>query len=240
MIHKSLRFAAATAALVLGVSTPGVSAEQEKAQARIPLSAAKIIIELNDSAQDIGVQIFLDGESWRSMKIFDPRGRKIFDVFSSGSVGTLGVTELFFESNEPSIAELPVDEFLALFPAGLYSFAGVTIEGDKITGRAQLTHAIPEGPEIITPLEGAVVSPSNTVITWRPVADPPESRIVEYQVIVERTNPKRVLQLNVPAATTSLKVPPEFLESGTDYIFEVLAIETGGNQTITEGAFRTQ
>lgn len=46
--------------------------------------------------------------------------------------------------------------------------------------------------------------------------------------------------MNVPAATTRVKVPPEFLEAGTDYIFEVLAIEAGGNQTITEGSFRTQ
>jgi hypothetical protein len=36
-------------------------------------------------------------------------------------------------------------------------------------------------------------------------------------------------------------VPPQFLEPGKEYKFEVLAIEAGGNQTITEGGpFRTQ
>ena len=35
------------------------------------------------------------------------------------------------------------------------------------------------------------------------------------------------------------KVPPEFLEPGTAYTFEVLAIEAGGNQTITAGSFVT-
>jgi hypothetical protein len=34
-------------------------------------------------------------------------------------------------------------------------------------------------------------------------------------------------------------VPAEFLKPGTDYNFEVLAIAEGGNQTITEGCFRT-
>jgi hypothetical protein len=34
-------------------------------------------------------------------------------------------------------------------------------------------------------------------------------------------------------------VPAEVLEPGTDYLFEVLAIANGGNQTITEGCFRT-
>jgi fibronectin type III domain protein len=240
MTRTSLRFATATLALFLGISTPGAWAAQENAKARVPLSEAKIIVELNASAEDVGIQIFLDGEPWKSMKIFNPKGNKIFDVFPTGSVGALGVTELFFESNEPSLAELSLDEFLALFPAGLYSFAGETIEGDKISGKARLTHAIPEGPEIIAPSEGAVTNPANTVITWEPVEDPPGSEIVEYQVIVERHNPLRVFQMNVLAATTSVKVPPEFLEPGTDYNFEVLAIEAGGNQTITEGSFRTQ
>jgi hypothetical protein len=34
-------------------------------------------------------------------------------------------------------------------------------------------------------------------------------------------------------------VPPEFLEPGTDYLFQVLAIEAGGNETISEGVFDT-
>jgi hypothetical protein len=34
-------------------------------------------------------------------------------------------------------------------------------------------------------------------------------------------------------------VPNELLEPGTEYTFEVLAIEEGGNQTITEGCFVT-
>jgi hypothetical protein len=34
-------------------------------------------------------------------------------------------------------------------------------------------------------------------------------------------------------------VPPDFLEPGTDYLFQVFAIEVGGNQTITEGVFDT-
>jgi hypothetical protein len=33
----------------------------------------------------------------------------------------------------------------------------------------------------------------------------------------------------------SVTVRPEFLEPGAEYKFEVLAIEAGGNQTITEG-----
>jgi hypothetical protein len=35
-------------------------------------------------------------------------------------------------------------------------------------------------------------------------------------------------------------VPAEFLSPGTEYAFEVLAIEEGGNQTITESCFVTE
>lgn len=42
------------------------------------------------------------------------------------------------------------------------------------------------------------------------------------------------------AAVTSLTKPPEFLRPGIEYKSEVLAIEVGGNQATTEGAFTTQ
>lgn len=244
MFHKSVRFAAATMVLATGLAVPAVVAAEVAtgniAKARIALKEAKMIIELNDTAQDVGVQVFLDAEPWRTMKIFDPRGRKLFDVFSKGSVGLLGMTELFFESNEPELAELPLEDLFALFPAGHYTFIGETIEGDKLSGRATFSHAIPAGPVVVSPLAGDVEDPDHTVITWLPVADPAGSHIVEYQIIVERLNPKRVFQVNVLADTTSIQVPPEFLEPATPYIFEVLAIEAGGNQTITEGSFATE
>ncbi|HEV8577742.1 MAG TPA: fibronectin type III domain-containing protein [Thermoanaerobaculia bacterium] len=231
---------AAILALALSASTPAVWPAQRPAEKRIPLSEATIIVELNATAQDVGVQVFLDGEAWRSMKIFDPKGRKLVDVSNMGSVGALGMTELFFESEEPSLDELPLDEFLALFPAGQYSFVGETVDGEKISGRARFTHAIPDGPVIIAPTAGSIVDPANAVIRWQAVANPPGSEIVGYQVIVEREDPFRNFQATVPATATSVTVPPQFLEAGTDYKFEVLAIEAGGNQTISEGSFRTQ
>ena len=57
--------------------------------------------------------------------------------------------------------------------------------------------------------------------------------IVGYQVIVG------AFQVTVPATTLSVTVPPEFVASlaSGPQPFEVLAIEAGGNQTITEGSF---
>jgi hypothetical protein len=39
---------------------------------------------------------------------------------------------------------------------------------------------------------------------------------------------------------TSVKIPKEFLKPDRNYIFEVLAKEVSGNQTITEGSFTTK
>ena len=50
------------------------------------------------------------------MEITNPDGRKIYSVKGKGSVKKLGSTELFFESEEPSLEDLPLEEFLELFP----------------------------------------------------------------------------------------------------------------------------
>ena len=42
-----------------------------------------------------------------------------------------------------------------------------------------------------------------------------------------------------PLPRCEVTVPPEFLKAGRTYLYEVLAIEKSGNQTITEGDFET-
>ena len=77
------------------------------------------------------------------------------------------------------------------------------------------------------------------MVVWNPVTGPPGIEIVAYQVIVEREDPLRTFSVTVPASVTSVTIPPEFLEPGTEYKVEVLAIEAGGNQTISELDFET-
>jgi hypothetical protein len=198
----------------------------------------------------VGVQVLLDGEPWQSLKIESPDGRTILDITASRSLGEQGLTELFFESSEPSLDEIPLAEFLARFPEGKYKFEGKTIDGQEIEGEATFTQVIPAGPVVVSPKEGDEVDPKNLVISWEAVTKKIEGSgegnlvIVAYQVIVERTDNAqlgaalRTFDIKLRATsdpTQSVTVPPEFLESGTEYKFEVLAIEAGGNQTITEG-----
>ena len=65
-------------------------------------------------------------------------------------------------------------------------------------------------------------------------------KIVRYEVIVENEEDGLNFDVKFPAATgTMLSLPPELLQSGTEYIGEVLAVEAGGNQTISEFCFTT-
>jgi hypothetical protein len=214
-----------------------------KPKAKIPFADARIRIEVNATDGDSGLQVNLDAEDgWRWVHIFDPNGRLIFNVAGGGSVRKTGLTELFFESAEPGFDELPLDEFLKRFPEGEYRIVGRTIDGDKLSSKAILTHAIPDGPVLLGPANGSVQDPANTVISWEPVADPPGSQIVRYEVIVTQEDPAppRVLDATLPATKHSMTVPSAFLlPGGIQYQFEVLAIEAGGNQTLSEGTFVT-
>jgi hypothetical protein len=210
-------------------------------------SAARILIEVNASAEDGGIQIFVDGNSWNRLEVFDPTGQKVFDVFGSHSIGATGVTELFFESAEPSFQDLPLNQLLVRFPKGNYRFEGVTVDGKRIGGAAALSHSIPAGPRIVAPAEGATLpGTAPLAIDWDPVTQPYPGTaqpvtVTAYQVIVERVKPKPLIAFNVtlPATVTRITVPAEFVQANADYKFEVLAIEQGGNQTITEGSFKT-
>lgn len=216
-------------------------ADDGRSKKKIPFSDARIRIEVNSTDADSGLHVLLDAEGWRFVSIIDPKGKLIFTVGGGGSVRKTGLTELFFESAEPGFDELPLAEFLRRFPAGQYKFIGQTIKGDTLFSIATLSHALPDGPVLLSPPEGSVQNSENTVVEWEPVADPAGSRIVRYEVIVveEGTTPKRVLDVVVPASETRMTVPSSFLVPGAEYKYEVLAIEEGGNQTLTEATFST-
>ena len=216
-------------------SGPGSGAMTAKP---IHLEEATMIIEVNSTDGDAGLQAFLDGEPWSSMKISSPDGRTIVDVKNKGRLEHFGLTELFSESNEPPFDELPLRKFKKRFPAGKYRFRGRTIEGRKLVGKAKLSHEIPDGPEIASPTEGATVPRDGAVASWKPVPETGGVDVVGYRAIVERENPLRTFQVELPASVTSVTIPAEYLEPNTRYKIEVQAIERSGNQTISELEFR--
>lgn len=228
---------AALALLALGGATVGLEHASKAASNPIRLAEATMIVEVNATDGDAGLQVFLDGEPWRSMTISSPDGRPILAVNAEGRLRDFGLTELFSESSEPSFDVFPLEEFKALFPEGKYTVVGTTVEGERLVGKATLSHDIPDGPEIVSPLEGAAVGRDSVVARWNPVTTPAGIDVVGYRAIVEREDALRVFSADLPASATSVTIPSEFLESGTEYKLEVQAIEASGNQTLTEITF---
>lgn len=238
--------AAIIAAVAVGgtsiVAATSQAGEQPAAQQGTkPLSAARILFELNATARDAGVQALVDAEGWRSMKLYDPNGKQLLRVRADGSVGKVGVTELFFESAEPSLDDLPLKELLEMYPEGDYTLVGKSVEGDTLVGVAPLTHDIPGNAKVLSPKRGTTTDPKATVVRWQPVTKPKGITIDHYQIIVETDeDPLRIFSVEVDDKVSRVTVPSTFLQRKTDYKLEVIAVEEGLNQTITESTFRTR
>lgn len=223
---------AAVVPILIGAATPK--------HKPIAFSDARVIVEVNDTDGDAGLQIFVDAEAWKQVAVYRPDGQQITGFRTAGPVNDYGLTELFSESSEPPFEVFPLERFKELFPEGVYTFTGTTIGGDSLAGTATLSHDIPDGPDILFPEDGARLARDEAVIRWDEGSQPAGVEIEGYQVVVTREDPLRIFTVDLPASVTSLTISPEFLESHTEYALEVLAIEASGNQTLTEVSFRVR
>ena len=208
----------------------------------VPLDEARVFIEFNSTDEDFGIQFFWDGEAWEKMRVEDPREKAILRVRASDSLAEQGLTEGFFESGEPSIDELSMEEFFERFPEGTYEFEGTSLEGDELEGEAELSHTLPAAPGNLFPFEGAVIDARDPLVaTFDPVGSDLEGhplRPALYQVVVEVDDDHLfMVVLDGDVARPAVTVPPEFLKAATEYKLEVIAQEQGGNRTIAETTF---
>jgi hypothetical protein len=186
-----------------------------------------------------------------------PDGAPILLIDAKNRLDELGINEFFFESKEPPADEYSIADLKADFPEGRYRISGIDFEGRRRVDTAWFTHAIPAPPEIVSPAvvpeekaEQNTVSPSGLSVRWRPVTRTLDGKPVDltgYELIVARANfndpngfSRPVYDVHVPPDVTELAVPEGFLQPGTLYELEVLALEDSGNQTISVGFFTTR
>jgi hypothetical protein len=227
-----------------------------------PFKLTNIHFETNASACDMGIQMSFDTDGIAEGEIEDPRERVVYSFRTvDGLENTMNVTEGFQERVEPPIIELeialgcepsedaiPLAELLATWPAGTYEFDGQS-GGTEFEGVAKLTYKVPAGPEILAPEDGAIVPHDQPLlIQWNKVTRPVipslgPVEIVGYHALVVEVAPsvlppgklKTSLDADLSKNETTFPVPKQYLEPNRIYEFEVLAVEKGGNQTITEG-----
>ena len=255
-------------ALILGAAAPALWAgNHEDDDEEIPFDEAQIFFELNNTDGDLGIHAKIDGEGWKRLKIEDLKERKMLDIKVKGRLRKQGLTEIFFESAEPTFDELDPKDFFKRFPAGTYEIEGITIEGEELESEVMLTHVMPAPPVVsINGMDAAedcddelpVVNPNDPVIIeWLPVTmshpdpdgggagiqPPVPVTIHNYEVVVEIDDTPWVTSTILPPDATSFEVPQEILdlvESGDEIKFEVLVREASYNQTAVESCFEVE
>ena len=243
----------------LTLYTPVLRAEDDDDDVdEIPFDVVNIFFELNNTDGDLGIHALIDGEPWRKIVIEDTNEKRILVIKNKGRLGKQGLTELFFESAEPTFDELAPETFFNRFPEGIYEVEGITLEGEELEGEAEVTHLIPAPPSSID-ISGEAVPkdcdedpvPAVTepvVISWDPVTtshpelgSPQNSSdiiIDRYQVVVEREEGIPLLfTFDLPPNVTMVEIPEGLFSPGDELKLEILARETSGNQTATETCF---
>lgn len=221
----------------------------------IPYDVATIFFELNDTDGDLGIHALIDGDAWRMLEIESPDETRNLKIQVKGTLKQQGLTELFFESSEPTFDELSPAEFFSRFPEGEWEVSGVTIEGEELESTARVSHVMADRPRNIL-VSGIPAAPDcdadplpavsePVVIRWDPVtqyhptigiAGPVE--VVKYQLVVEREEPTPlVLSVDLPPDVTEFEVPEDFIALGEEFKFEILVREVSGNQTAVESCF---
>ena len=175
----------------------------------IPWAVAEVFFELNNTDGDLGIHALVDGEPWKRLQIEDVNERKIFVVNARSRLRRQGVTEIFFESAEPTFDELPPARFFRRFPAGTYEVEGVSLDGLEIESETEITHAMPAPPvPTVNGIAAArqcddeepgydapLIVANNYIIAWDEVThthpklgspmNAPGLEVVNYQVVVE-------------------------------------------------------
>jgi hypothetical protein len=237
--------------VLLGAGTAWRAAAQSENPSRF--SEAEIFFELNDTDGDLGIHGSIDGGPWLDLEIEGPGDRQLLNIFSRGLLRAQGMTQLFFESAEPSFDELDPADFFLRFPEGRYTIEGRAQEGGTIESTAVLSHVMANRPENIR-LNGAPAAEScddplpvvlaPVTIDWNPVTQShPEIgkkgpiKISRYQLFVEREGVN--LSLDLPPTVTEFQIPAGITALGKAFKFEIIARTATGNNTAIESCFVT-
>jgi hypothetical protein len=234
-----------------------------------PFDEAELFFELNNTDGDLGIHALIDGEDWEELEIRSPAPDDdlLLEVEADGMLAEQGMTELAFESAEPTFDDLPAAEFFDRFPEGMYTISAETLDGPKLKSKARVTHTMPAPPDGIT-VSGTPVDPeavdcdseelpeveAPVTIVWAEVTmshpdpegggagvQPPIAvAINNYEVVLEVETDggfESVFSVVLPPDETSMTVPAEFLALGDEFKFEILAREESFNQTAVESCF---
>lgn len=225
-----------------------------RAQEADEFSEAELFFELNDTDGDLGIHALIDGEDWRRLRIEDPTEKVILDVTARGRLRKHGLTELRFESAEPTFDEVPAEVIFDRFPEGSYTIEGITLDGGKLASEVEISHVLPSPPRNVK-ISGIAAPPScdgalptvasPIVISWDAVTTSHPSlgetgpvAIESYELIIELLDTDVESGVVLPPSVTSFTVSNELLALAEGSVkLEILARDENGNRTAVESCF---
>ena len=239
-----------TIPLALGTLAAPRAARHEPASQ--PFAVAELFVELNDTDSDLGLHASIDGGTWTSLEIEGPQERQLLGIVSKGRLRSQGLTQLAFESAEPTFEELDPKDFFRRFPEGLYDIEAVAQGGGTFESRVRLSHvlaaparatvsgiAAAENCDAATlpEVESPVLIDWDRVTTSHPeIGKAGPVTVSRYQFFVQQGDTK--LSLDLPPTATEFEIPASITAAGGQFKFEIIARTSTGNNTAIESCFR--
>ena len=224
-----------------------------KRQPSQPFAQAELFVELNDTDGDLGLHAAIDGGTWTLLEVDDPRDRPLLGIVSTGRLRSQGLTQLAFESQEPSFDELDPATFFRRFPEGVYEIEALAQGGGTFRNEVRLSHVLAAPPQSTVNGQPAVpcdapvlpVVASPVLIDWEPVTEShPEIgktgpvTISRYQFFAEQGDTK--LSMDLLPTVTEFEIPASITSAGGVWKFEIIARTSTNNNTAIESCFRMQ
>jgi len=243
-------------ALILSIVVPLTAWANDNDDEELEFEEAELFFELNDTDGDLGIHALIDGEPWKRLEIEDPRERRMLNIYVQGRLRRQGLTEIFFESAEPTFDELPPEKFFRRFREGTYEIEGKTLDGVELESETELTHVMPAPPVVSVNGQPAaencdadelpIVGGGDVVtLSWDPVTQSHPDlgtrgvavEVVNYEVVAEIDETPFRTSTILPPEVNSFQVPPELLALNDEIKFEILVREESYNQTAVESCF---
>lgn len=225
---------------------------------------ADLFFELNDTDGDLGLQGFVEGDAWKSLEIEGPGETQLMNIWLRNGLRRQGLSEFFFESDEPGFDELSPAAFLRRFPQGIYEIEGITLENEEIESEVFLSHVLagpPPGNIKINGQNNAVNcdAPNLPVVTepvtldWNPVtlSHPTIGRpgvavtVHHYEVVgeIEREGTPDEVEFSaiLPRSRTKFEFPVDFTSLAAEEMkWELIIVLNNGNKTAVESCFEIE
>lgn len=230
MNYMSMKIVTKFGALAL---LAGVLAAPQDSVARnrtVEFEHADLIAVLNVVDED--VQIFVRAATEvgiKDLRVLGPRHTvRLSSRFRDGDVGQADVA---FDTTEPSLEEL-----MEACPPGDYRFFGRDVEGTRLFNVVPLSYEFADAAEIIFPAEGDTGVPTTGLIVMWTVPEEPAA----IRIAVENEETGESVKIDLPGDAIEFTVPDGFLEAGTEYVVDVIAIAENGNLTVNDALFTTE